>query len=157
MRVDAVDEAADTVVSEDRVRRKGDSRGGGGGVGGGDMLERLELTAESLSLSSSVERRPEEETLLLTEGGLYSKLRSDLVGDVMLSREAGASAEFLGLGNEGRTSSRLELEDNGVEDPYTVRLFLLKAGEYLGKLVVLLLVFQGGEGITRGVALLAVV
>lgn len=55
MSVEAVEEAADTVVSEDKVRCKGDNKGGGGGVGGGEMLERLELTAESLSLSSSTE------------------------------------------------------------------------------------------------------
>jgi hypothetical protein len=77
VRVEAVDEAADTVVSEDRVRWRGDSKGGGGGVGGGEMLERLELTAESLSLSSSTEWRPGAMTLLLV-GNLYSKLRSDL-------------------------------------------------------------------------------
>lgn len=62
--VDAVEEAADTVVSEDKVRCKGDNRAGGGGVGGGDMLERLELTAESLSLSSSTESRPGAGALL---------------------------------------------------------------------------------------------
>jgi hypothetical protein len=73
-----VEEAADTVVSEDRVRRRGDSRGGGGGVGGGEMLERLELTAESLSLSSSMERRPRTGAFLLAVDSLYSKLRSDL-------------------------------------------------------------------------------
>ena len=40
---------------------------------------------------------------------------------------------------------------------YTVRLFLLKAGEYLGKLLVALL-FQGGDGITAdGATLLLVV
>ena len=39
--------------------------------------------------------------------------------------------------------------------PYTVRLFLLKAGEYLGKLFVLL-AFQGGDGITTEGAVLLV-
>lgn len=77
MTVEAVEEAADTVVSEDKVRCKGDNRGGGGGVGGGEMLERLELTAESLSLSSSTEWRPGGGTLLPVDN-LYSKLRSDL-------------------------------------------------------------------------------
>lgn len=77
VRVDAVDEAADTVVSEDRVRCRGDSNAGGGGVGGGEMLERLELTAESLSLSSSMEWRPGA-MAILPVGNLYSKLRSDL-------------------------------------------------------------------------------
>lgn len=76
--MEVVDEAAETVVSEDSVRRRGDSRGGGGGVGGGEMLERLELTAESLSLSSSAGRRPGAEALLLAVESLYSKLRSDL-------------------------------------------------------------------------------
>jgi hypothetical protein len=75
--VEAVDEAADTVVSEERVRCRGDSNGAGGGVGGGEMLDRLELTAESLSLSSSTEWRPAA-MLLLPVGNLYSKLRSDL-------------------------------------------------------------------------------
>jgi len=75
--VEAVEEAADTVVSEDKVRCKGDKRGGGGGVGGGEMLERLELTAESLSLSSSTEWCPGVGTLLPVDN-LYSKLRSDL-------------------------------------------------------------------------------
>jgi hypothetical protein len=38
-----------------------------------------------------------------------------------------------------------------------VRLFLLKAGEYFGRLAVLLLDFQGGDGITSwGVLLTAV-
>jgi len=75
--VEAVEEAADTVVSEDKVRCKGDNRGGGGGVGGGEMLERLELTAESLSLSSSTEWCPGVGALLPVDN-LYSKLRSDL-------------------------------------------------------------------------------
>lgn len=73
-----VEEAAETVVSEDKVRCRGDSSGGGGGVGGGEMLERLELTAESLSLSSSTGRRPGAETLLFAVESLYSKLKSDL-------------------------------------------------------------------------------
>lgn len=73
-----VEEAAETVVSEDKVRRRGDSRGGGGGVGGGEMLERLELTAESLSLSSSTGRHPGAEAPLFAVESLYSKLRSDL-------------------------------------------------------------------------------
>lgn len=77
MSVEAVEEAADSVVSEDKVRCKGDSRGGGGGVGGGEMLERLELTAESLSLSSSAEWCPGIGALLPVDN-LYSKLRSDL-------------------------------------------------------------------------------
>jgi hypothetical protein len=38
-----------------------------------------------------------------------------------------------------------------------VRLFLLKAGEYFGRLVVLLLDFQGGDGITSCGVLLAAV
>ena len=75
--VEAVEEAADTVVSEDKVRCKGDNRGGGGGVGGGEMLERLELTAESLSLSSSTDWCPGVGALLPMDN-LYSKLRSDL-------------------------------------------------------------------------------
>jgi hypothetical protein len=75
--VEAVEEAADTVVSEDKVRCKGDNRGGGGGVEGGEMLDRLELTAESLSLSSSTEWFPGAGALLPV-GSLYSKLRSDL-------------------------------------------------------------------------------
>ena len=53
--VDAVDELADSVVSEESVRCSGVSSDCGGGVGGGDILERLELTAESVSLSSSAE------------------------------------------------------------------------------------------------------
>jgi hypothetical protein len=36
---------------------------------------------------------------------------SYLVGDVMLSRDAGGSAEFLKLGNEGCSSSRVEPVD----------------------------------------------
>jgi hypothetical protein len=75
--VEAVEEAADTVVSEDKVRCKADNKGGGGGVGGGEMLERLELTAESLSLSSSTEWLPGVGSLLPVDN-LYSKLRSDL-------------------------------------------------------------------------------
>lgn len=38
-----------------------------------------------------------------------------------------------------------------------MRLFLLKAGEYFGRLVVLLLDFQGGDGITSWVVLLVAV
>jgi hypothetical protein len=97
--VEAVEEAADTVVSEDKVRCKGDNRGGGGGVGGGEMLERLELTAESLSLSSSTEWCPGVGALLPVDN-LYSKLRSDLRGSVVLSSETGGSTVFLQLGNE---------------------------------------------------------
>jgi hypothetical protein len=65
-----VDEVAETVVSEDKVRCRGDSRGRGGGVGGGEMLERLELTAESLSLSSSTGKRPDAEGLFFGVGSL---------------------------------------------------------------------------------------
>jgi hypothetical protein len=75
--VEAVDEAADMVVSEERVRCRVDSNGAGGGVGGGEMLDRLELTAESLSLSSSMEWRPVARAFL-PMGNLYSKLTSDL-------------------------------------------------------------------------------
>jgi hypothetical protein len=83
---------------------------------------------------------------------LLSLAASYLVGDIMLSKDAGGSAEFLKLGNEGCNSSRLE-----PVDPYTVRLFLLKAGEYFGRLVVLLFDFQGGDGITSWGLLLVVV
>ena len=53
--VEAVEELPDAVVSDESVRCRGLSSAGGGGVAGGDMLERLELTAESVSLSSSAE------------------------------------------------------------------------------------------------------
>jgi len=68
------------------------------------MLERLELTAESLSLSSSAEWCPGVGGLLSVDN-LYSKLRSDLMGSVVLSSETGGSTVFLQLGNEVHGSS----------------------------------------------------
>lgn len=70
----------------------------------------------------------------------------------MLSRDSGGSADCLETGNNDCSSSR-----PGRPDAQTVKLFLLKAGEYFGRLLALLLDFQGGDGITSWGALLAVV